>query len=177
MKYVVLLRKVNVGTENRIAKKELEKGFCDLLYENVSSYINSGNILFSSAKEKVQLKIEIEKKLESLFGKPILFLIKTKSEMKKISDSIPKEWENDEEQKTDVAYLFDEIDGKDIIEKLPFRMEYVSVKYVKGALIWNVARINQTKSQMTKLVGERIYQYMTVRNVNTARYLGNQELQ
>lgn len=173
MKYIVLLRKINVGTQNRIAKKALEKAFIDLQFENVSSYINSGNIIFSSSKDKKTLKREIGKMLDELFGEPIQFLIKTKMELKRISDSIPKDWENDEEQKTDVAYLFDEVDSDNIKEKLPFKMDYVEVKYVKGALIWNLMRENQGKSQTTKLVGQKIYQHMTVRNVYTARYLGS----
>ncbi len=173
MKYIVLLRKINVGTQNRIAKKALEMAFIGLHYENVSSYINSGNIIFSSTKSKNSLTREIGKMLDKLFGEPIQFLIKTKMELKKIADSIPKDWENDEEQKTDVAYLFDEVDNDNIIEKLPFKMAYVDVKYVKGALIWNLMRENQGKSQTTNLVGQKIYQYMTVRNVNTARYLGS----
>lgn len=173
MKYIVLLRKINVGTQNRIAKKALEKAFTDLQYENVSSYINSGNIIFLSSKARNSLKREIGKMLHELFGEPIQFLIKTRMELKKIADSIPKNWENNEEQKTDVAYLFDEVDSDNIKEQLPFKMEYVEVKHVKGALIWHLMRENQGKSRTTKLVAQKIYQHMTVRNVNTARYLGN----
>jgi uncharacterized protein (DUF1697 family) len=172
MKYIILLRKINVGTENRIAKKDLVNAFVRLGYENVSSYINSGNIIFTSSKEKNILEKEIGKMLNGLFGVPIQFLIKTESEMKKIADAIPENWENNDEQKTDVAYLFEEIDEKSIVGKVPFKKEYVEIKYVKGALIWNVLRRNQEKSQTARIVGLKIYQNMTVRNVNTARYLG-----
>jgi uncharacterized protein (DUF1697 family) len=65
------------------------------------------------------------------------------------------------------------VDCDNIKDKLPFKMDYVEVKYVKGALIWNLMREDQGKSQTTKLAGQKIYQHMTVRNVNTARHLGS----
>ncbi len=37
----------------------------------------------------------------------------------------------------------------------------------------NVLRENQGKSQLTKLISNKIYKRMTIRNVNTVRYLGN----
>jgi uncharacterized protein (DUF1697 family) len=45
------------------------------------------------------------------------------------------------------------------------------VKYVTGAILWSVHRENVTKSGMMKLAGSKIYQQMTIRNVNTTRQI------
>jgi len=171
MKYVVLLRKVNVGTENRIDKKSLEKTFISLGYSNVETYINSGNVLFISNKSKKEIGVEISKALEGLFNAPMQFLIKTVKEMEEIADSIPPKWQNDDEQKTDIAYLFEEANYPEIINELPIKKEYAQIKYVHGAIIMNVKREYQNKSQLSKITGSKSYKYMTIRNVNTARYL------
>jgi uncharacterized protein (DUF1697 family) len=105
-------------------------------------------------------------------GFEVPVLVKTKQEMKQIAKSIPKNWVNDETQKTDVAYLFPEIDDKTILDSLPIKKEYLEILYTKGALIWNVKRKNYNKSQLNKLIGHKTYKQMTVRNVNTARKLG-----
>ena len=70
-----------------------------------------------------------------------------------------------------MAYLFNEIDSAETLNILPVKKEFIDIKYVKGAIIWNVNRKNLNKSQLSKIVSHKVYQFMTVRNVNTARYL------
>jgi uncharacterized protein (DUF1697 family) len=48
MKYVALLRGINVGGNKKVDMKELKKVFESLGFENVSSYINSGNVIFDA---------------------------------------------------------------------------------------------------------------------------------
>jgi uncharacterized protein (DUF1697 family) len=171
MEYAALLRGVNVGTTKRIEMKKLKVMFEGIGFTNVSTYINSGNVLFESTKKKCIIYNEVELNLHEEFGYDIPILIKTIKELRQIVEKIPSTWENDESQRTDVAYLFDTVDSKEIITKLPIRKEYIDVRYAKGALYWNVQRENYHKSHLNKLIGHELYQYMTVRNINTARYL------
>jgi uncharacterized protein (DUF1697 family) len=171
MKYVALLRGINVGKNNRIDMKSLKSLFEMNGYCNVSTYINTGNVIFESGKMPKEIVAEIESGLLTLIGSKISVLVKTVHELAQIAAQIPADWENDTEQRTDVAYLFDEADRVDIINELPIRKEFLDVRYAAGALIWNVKRECYNKSQLNKLIGHRLYQYMTVRNVNTARYL------
>ncbi len=171
MKYVALLRGINVGNSVKINMKELKDLFIQCEYLNVSTYINSGNVFFETNDKKDIVKEKIENELLQKSGNEIKILIKTKSEIIEIAKSIPSSWENNTEQKTDVAYLFDSIDNKKIVNELPIKMEFVQILYVKGALIWNVSRDNYNKSHLNKIISHKIYKEMTVRNVNTARYL------
>jgi uncharacterized protein (DUF1697 family) len=173
MKYIALLRGINVGTSVKINMKEL-KSDCELLgLQNVSTYINSGNILFESDDNKEIIKREIEDKLKNKTGQEIKIILKTKDEMNRIASAIPSDWTNDDVQKTDVLYLFDEIDNEEIVNELPIKKEYINIKYVQGAVIMNVLRSNYNKSQMNKIIGYKKYKEMTVRNVNTAKYLAS----
>ncbi len=175
VKYVVLLRKINVGKENRIDKKSLEETFKALAYDGVEVYINSGNVIFTSPKGKSAVMKEIGAALQVLFKAHIQFLVKTINEMKVIGRAIPEEWKNDEEQRTDVLFLFPEIDRPGLAGELPIRKEFVKMKYVKGALIMNVRRENVYKSKYSRIVGSESYKFMTIRNVNTARYLAGMD--
>ena len=171
MKYVALLRGINVGKNNRIDMKSLKSLFEMNGYHNVSTYINSGNVIFESDKLSKILVAEIESSLLKMTEAKIPVLVKTVNELAQIAAQIPVNWENDTGQRTDIAYLFDEADTEDIINELPIRKEYLDIRYTAGALIWNVRRENYNKSQLNKIIGHRLYQYMTIRNVNTARYL------
>lgn len=91
--------------------------------------------------------------------------------IRRIAAAVPDHWQNNSEQKTDVAYLFPEIDSEEIIDNLPVKREFIDILYVKGALIWNVRKSDYNRSRLNKIIGMKLYQQMTVRNVNTARFL------
>ena len=173
MDYIALLRGINVGNSVKINMKELKTLFEQCGFSNVSTYINSGNVIFKSHDKKSSITENIEKALHITTGNEVKVLVKTKSEMVKIVNGIPGDWQNNDDQKTDVAYLFESIDNKNIINELPIKKEYIQVIYVKGALIWNVRRKDYNKSRLNKIISHKVYKDMTIRNVNTARYLAN----
>ncbi|WP_147616029.1 DUF1697 domain-containing protein [Treponema pectinovorum] len=171
MDYVALLRGINVGNSVKINMKELKILFEQCGFSNVTTYINSGNVIFKSNDKKNIITQNIEKSLHITTGNEVKVLVKTKTEMIKIANTIPSNWQNNDEQKTDVAYLFESIDNENIINELPIKKEYIQLIYVKGALIWNVQRKDYNKSHLNKIISHNLYKDMTIRNVNTARYL------
>ena len=171
MDYIALLRGINVGNSVKINMKELTTLFEQCDFSSVSTYINSGNVIFKSNDTKNSIREHIEKALYIATGQEVKVLVKTKSEMVKIANSIPSNWQNNDIQKTDVAYLFESIDNENIINDLPIKKEYIQLLYVQGALIWNVRRGDYNKSHLNKIISHKVYKEMTVRNVNTARYL------
>lgn len=175
MKYAALLRGINVGKTKRIDMKQLVALFNNSGFANVSTYINSGNVIFETEKPASKIRKEIESNILEEFGFEVPTLVKSIKEMKQIACIIPIDWLNDENQRTDVAYLFDEIDSAKIIDELPFKREFVDIGYTSGAVYWNVKRVNYNKSHLDKLIGHKLYKYMTIRNVNTARYLAGKE--
>ncbi|MFA5930890.1 MAG: DUF1697 domain-containing protein [archaeon] len=174
MKYVALLRGINVGGNHKVDMKKLKTIFESIGCSNVFTYINSGNVLFESNKNSSEIKKEVEAELKKNLGFDVPTLIKTRKELQNIAHKIPLTWVNDDAQKTDVAYLFSEIDSKKILDVLPINKEYVQIQYIKGALFWNVKRENYNKSKLNKIISCDEYKFMTVRNVNTARKLAEQ---
>ncbi|HQO04081.1 MAG TPA: DUF1697 domain-containing protein [Spirochaetota bacterium] len=171
MRYIALLRGINVGGKNKVVMKDLTVLFESLDCFNVSTYINSGNVIFESKDGQDTIIKKVKAGFKQEYDFEIPFLVKTENEMKKIAGAIPKEWQNDSTHKTDVAYLFPEIDSKEILDELPVKKEFIDIRYVPGALFWNIDRNNYNKSNLNKIISHRVYQFMTVRNVNTARYL------
>lgn len=171
MEFIALLRGINAGGNRRVEMKRLKTLFESLGYANVSTYINSGNVFFESLKEKEAVRQDIENKLREEFGFDVPTLVKTKQEIRKIISAIPDEWLNDSIQRTDVAFLFSEVDSGKLIDELPVNREHIDIRYAKGAIFWNIDRKNYNKSRLNRLVGHKSYQFMTVRNVNTARFL------
>jgi uncharacterized protein (DUF1697 family) len=171
MKYVALLRGVNAGKRRRVDMKRLKTLFESLGYTNVSTYLNSGNVIFDSSNKQYEITEEIVSCLKKNLGFEIQTLVKTKKQIEEIAKAIPREWQNDSAQRTDVAYLFESIDSSQTLNELPVKKEYLSIRYTPGAIFWNVDRKHVMKSQLVKLIGHPLYQRMTIRNVNTARFL------
>ncbi|OGR81095.1 MAG: hypothetical protein A2X32_09130 [Elusimicrobia bacterium GWC2_64_44] len=174
MEYVALLRGVNVGTARKVAMPRLRALFEGLGFDKVESYINSGNVMFSGKGAAGVLRGKIEAAIKAEFGFEVAVLVKTRAQMRAIARAIPAGWSNDDKQRTDVAYLFEGADEAAILAKLPFNREVVDSRYVKGAVIWNLDRKNYSRSRLNKLIGSELYRAMTLRNVNTARFLAGE---
>jgi uncharacterized protein (DUF1697 family) len=70
IRYVALLRGINVGGRNKISMADLRAAFDDHGFGSVSTYIQSGNVLFESDTNFASLEGDIEGMLERRFNLP-----------------------------------------------------------------------------------------------------------
>lgn len=174
MKYVALLRGINVGGNNKVPMKELKACFEHVGFDQVKTYINSGNVLFESSPTKpAEIADILEKEIKERFGFEVHVLVYNSDDFLNISSALPSSWSNDEKMKCDVLFLWKEVDRPDIVEKLIIKPGVDEIKYVPGAAIWMIDRKNVTKSGQMKLSGTEIYKKMTIRNCNTVRKLSD----
>lgn len=171
MTYVALLRGINVGGNAKVAMPALKVTFERLGFGSVSTYINSGNVIFQDGRSATELVPLIEKAITEDFDLSVRVVLRNLDNMHRLCREIPAEWTNDTAQKTDVLFLWEEIDGPDILKKISIKPEIEHVRYIAGALVWNIARENATRGSGVKLIGTEVYKHMTVRNINTVRKL------
>ena len=88
-----------------------------------------------------------------------------------LCDKIPSDWTNDTDQKTDVMFLWEEIDNSKILNNIIINPKLENVVYLPGALVWNIGRRDVLKGSGIKLIKSEVYKKMTVRNINTVRKL------
>lgn len=169
MIYVALLRGINVGGKNIVDMKKLKTTFETLGFTNLITYINSGNIIFEDSAIKKDVIISaIEAGIKNDFGLEIKVLVRDFENIRHICKKLPDTWVKNETMRTNIMFLQEEFDNKKIIEQLQLRTAD-NVKYIPGALLWNIENKDYNKSGMPKLVGTKIYKNMTVRNANTVR--------
>ncbi|HEY1085593.1 MAG TPA: DUF1697 domain-containing protein [Candidatus Saccharimonadales bacterium] len=175
MKYVALVRGINVGGNHRVPKAEFQTVLEEFGFQDVVIYLNSGNAVFASDHEPKAA--DVQAALEKHFGFTIPTLILSAEKIKTIAATIPEDWTNDAPkpdksgQKSDVLYLFDEANTADVLEKIRYRPEVETMIYTDGAIVANVSRKNQSKYSLLKVVGTPLYRQMTVRNITTAKKL------
>ena len=175
MRYVALLRGVNVGGNHRVPNDEFRAVLEQLGCRDVVIYINSGNAVFTSDHEPTSHEVQAALEIHFGFGIPTLVLPGEK--IQAIAAAIPADWTNDPPvsdksgQKSDVLYLFDEVNSPDILERIGYRPAVETMIYVDGAILANVTRANQSRSSLQRIVGKPLYRHMTVRNTITAKKL------
>lgn len=172
MVHVALLRGVNVGGANKIAMRELKTVFEAAGLELVRTYINSGNVIFSTeVEDRTRLVRELGGAIEKRFGFAVRMLVLNGAEMRSVVGALPEHWANDDARKCDVLFLWGEVDSPSILEQLEWDPDLEDVRYTPGAVIRCVARKDASRSRITRIVGTSLYRQITIRNCNTARRL------
>lgn len=168
MRYVALLRGINVGGRSTIRMADLKDCVEALGYDEVSTFIASGNVLLSTPKrDAAKLEGEIERALERRFHLPITVVVRSREELGRIVKAIPAEWIGNEKLRVNVAFLRRKLDGRKLARELPPREGVDEVVATKAAVIWATKRDALTRSGMQKLAGDPAYKDLTVRNLNT----------
>jgi uncharacterized protein (DUF1697 family) len=172
VRYVALLRGINVGGNNKVAMAELKETVARIGGEDVRTHINSGNVIFDHrGRSPARLATKVEQGIADDLGLEIKVLVLTAAELSWIAEAIPDAWSNDETMRSDVIFLWDDVDTPDVVGDLPIRDGVDEVTYTPGAVLWRIDTKDRNKSGKGKLIGSAIYRSMTIRNVNTVRKL------
>lgn len=114
MKYIAFLRGINVGGKTIIKMEELRKVFSTLGFENVKSYIQSGNVIFETTEtDPVKLTNQIEDAVETNFFKtPIM--IRSIEEIKNAMENNPFAGEEFEDKLFHLVFLNEKLSDEKI---------------------------------------------------------------
>lgn len=87
--FIALLRAVNVGGTGKLPMAEL-KGMCEQAgFEDVKTYIASGNVVFNSAETEAKVKSALEKLLQAYAGKAVGVLVRSTKELAAVLEQNP----------------------------------------------------------------------------------------
>ena len=170
--FVALLRGVNVGGNNMISMSSLKKSFESMGFTGVVTYINSGNIIFKS-KEADARKLEgkIEQMLSREYQLDSKVVLRSVAEMAQLVQSLPQHWGGDSDWRYNVIFLRHTIDAEKILAEIEIKKDIEEVVYRPGTLLWSAQVSELTRTNMLKLSSRKMYQDMTIRNLNTTRKL------
>ena len=119
MKYIALLRGINVGGKTLIKMEELRACIEALGLDDVSTYIASGNVLFeTSHRSAAKLKTKIEGAIERRLRLPVKVVVLDHAAYGRIVKAIPKSWVGDESLRANVAFVRRGIDAKQVVLEL-----------------------------------------------------------
>lgn len=171
MKYIVLLRGINISGKNKISMAEL-KSELDKNYQNVLTYLNSGNVILDSDKDKEYVMNDIYNIIKNRFNLDIPIFVITSSELEDVLKNSPKWWETSNKETYDNLIFimpptkYEEVynvigEPKADIEQI---MEY------NNSIFWTFDLKNYRKSiWWVKTVSTSIKDKITIRTANTMK--------
>jgi uncharacterized protein (DUF1697 family) len=87
--FVALLRAVNVGGTGKLPMSDLARLCQKAGFDNVETYIASGNVVFDCDRSEREVKAALEASLKTYAGKPVGIAVRTGKEMSAVLDKNP----------------------------------------------------------------------------------------
>src|SRR3954462_9965576 len=96
MRYLGLLRGINVGGKSLIKMEQLRACVAGLGHAQVRTYIASGNVLFQSdERDPAELEDGLEAAIEREFALPVRVTVRTPQELDELVGALPPSWRAD----------------------------------------------------------------------------------
>jgi len=172
-KYVAFLRGINVSGKNKISMALLKVAFEDLGFLNVITYINSGNVLFSSnISDKNKLINLCKDTIKEKFMLDIPVTIISLKELSDALDNVPEWWDKDGEVINQAIFLIPPVTVEEVYKAVgDAKPEYEQVGYYKNVIFWSASRKTLSKTRWYKIASSSVNGKVTIRNSRTVKKL------
>lgn len=173
MKYIALLREINISGKNKISMPELKKLLEENNYQNVSTYLNSGNIIFEcNINNKQTIMNNIHTLIKTKFILDIPVYITTDKELEDILNNSPKWWgSNNKEIYDNLIFIIPPTKYEEVYNTIGSPKEGLEqIEEYNNCIFWSFDLNNYRKSNWwIKTASTDIKDKITIRTANTMR--------
>lgn len=168
-KCVSLFRGINVGGHQIVRMDALKKLHMSLDLHDVQSYIQSGNVVFSSNKANVtQIQKEIEDGFAQTFGFPVKVMVRTESELNAIIENNPFQNQPMRESKWIIAMFLASDPSSTALEDIQKAYTGPEEIHIIGQEVFIYYPEGMGRSKLTNtLLEKKLKTVSTARNWNT----------
>lgn len=166
--YVAFLRGINISGKNKIEMAKLKDEFCAAGFAEVSTYLNSGNVIFSCSENNP--KRIIEDLIYEKFGMEIPVYIIEMDALKEIFSNAPSWWNSGDKEKYDNLIFILSEDSPEEICKLVGETshELEQIQIYKNVIFWTFDRARYQKCNWWKrTAASGIAEKLTIRTAGT----------
>ncbi len=169
-RYVALLRGINVGGKNMIKMERLREVFGALRFENVKTYINSGNIAFDTPRTSdAKLSAQINEAIKKEFGFDISVMVRSTADLAKIVEGNPYLGKFDDDKYLHVFFLDKEPTAEQIKLLMEQANDYEFIT-IEGRTIYYMLTISILDSSLGKgFLDRKLKITNTARNWRTTK--------
>ena len=172
-KYIALLRGVNVGGKNIVSMPILREAFEKSGFCNVSTYINSGNIIFSCDNTDIEALQQLcQQIIAEKFNISISVAVISSKTLAASLNNAPEWWDNDKTSKHNAIFVIPPASAETITTEVgEINPEYERAAYHGPVIFWSAPLKTFSKTKWSKFVSTTACSRVTIRNANTAKKL------
>lgn len=172
VRYLALLRGINVGGRNIISMADLREAFEAGGYHDVSTYIQSGNVLFSSDARRASLEVELETLLEGRLDLDLTVMVRSQIQMRNVVRNAPDGFgDRADVYHFDVVFLKSPLTSSRALGAVELREGVDRVWPGTNVLYFSRLKERRAQSKLSRLATTPEYRLMTIRNWNTTTRL------
>jgi uncharacterized protein (DUF1697 family) len=171
--YVALLRGINVGGKNLVAMPALRACFEEEGFESVSTYIQSGNVLFEAPGGRTtDLAATIEAMLARRFDYEPTVVVRNLAQMRASVAGAPAGFGSEPNAyRYDVIFLKEPLTAAKAMKHVATNPAVDRAEVGRGVLYFSRLTARATASRMSQIVSSPIYRSLTIRNWATTTRL------
>ena len=173
-RYIALLRGINISGKNKVVMAELKKEFESLKFEDVKTYLNSGNVIFSSRENIEKITKQIEEMLKKNYDFKIPVFVLEQEKLKDILEHAPIWWGSDDKMIYDnLIFMIPPVTFKEVFEEIGEAKEGLEkIQNYKDVIFWSFNRKDYQKTNWwPKTANTNVSKKLTIRTANTVRTL------
>lgn len=169
---VALLRGINVGGRNPVRMADLKACLEADGHTEVSTYIQSGNVLFTTDAPVKTIEERLEAALEARFGIPLLVVVRTHRQFRAVVEAAPAGFGTEPDRyHSDAIFLRSPLTATQAMKVVHVRDGVDQAWPGKGVLYFSRLSAERTKSKLNKIMGTPEYKQMTIRSWSTTTKL------
>ncbi len=161
-----------MGGKNIVRMADLRAAFEDAGYAAVSTYIQSGNVLFESDMAPAELEGAIEAMLDSRFGLSLVVVVRSHRQLRDVVDRAPDGFgAAPDVHHSDVIFLKAPLASRQALRAVELREDVDQAWPGAGVLYFSRLSERLSQSRMSRIAATPSYQNMTIRNWRTTTRL------
>lgn len=172
-RYIAFLRGINISGKNKVPMAELKQGFEKLDFGEVKTYLNSGNVIFSSDEDGAEkFTNQIEVMIKKRFALDIPVFVISKEELGNILYNAPDWWGNGNNEIYDnLIFIMPPATSAEVYSEIGEpKADLEKIKAYKNAIFWSFSRKDYQKTNWwSKTASSAISSKLTIRTANTVR--------
>jgi uncharacterized protein (DUF1697 family) len=168
---IVLLRAINLGAKRRVAMPALRELLTDAGFQDVRTYVQSGNVVFSSRKAPARAGSECAGLISEAFGFDVDVIVRTRDELAQVVARNPLRGVAVEPKRYQISFLASELDGEQVDRLAALAVEPEQFAAIGRELYaWHPDGVARSKL-WNKLAGQGLGVVATARNWTTVATL------
>lgn len=172
MKYIALLRGINISGKNKISMNELKLELSRHAYQNVATYLNSGNIIFESNLDQESIMHNIHDIIKNKYDLEIPVFVINELELEDVLEHDPNWWGNDNKEIYDnLIFIIPPATYNEVYTAIGEPKEDIEkIKEYKNCIFWSYSLKDYRKSNWWKKTASTyIKDQITIRTARTMK--------